>query len=321
MTTLTQTDLKPGDVLLYHGESRIGRMIQKFDGKTVNHAGLYLGHGEVGEALGEGVIKQSLATSIAGDQVFVYRLKAMPADMSPVLAVADTIIAEGHKYAYNAILLLALLATTRKISLSPVLSVLLRGILDKAASFLADISLGKKEPMICSEFVFRCYDEALPTPVDAYTLEIAGRTYPGGTTGLGLATAPTRATPAIHPQSLLAMFAASTPGRLRMTALDGGAGGAAPKPVTDEELDRQIAAYFEEFKTGAATADVSSGEMEALGHSLAGYLAAQSQAAAAGGAVGVLALGAPPILGVCADFVTPGDLMTSPSLMEVGEIK
>ncbi|MEL7640958.1 MAG: hypothetical protein AAGU21_15075 [Solidesulfovibrio sp.] len=320
MAMIETKDLKAGDVLLFRGDSLLGRLIRFFDGKPVNHAGLYLGNGQVGEALGQGVVKTDLAESIKGDHVFAYRLKATPPGMEPVLAVADTVLAEGHRYAYEGILLLALLATTRKITLTPVLSVLLRGILDKAASFLANLTAQGQQPMICSEFVFRSYDEALPAPVDAYTLEILGRAYPGGMTGLGLA-APGAARPAGPPPSRRAMFAAATPGRSRLTALDVAAGAPAPEPVSREELDGLINAFLVETQAGATEAAVSTEEVQALGRSLAGFGAAATKALATGGAVGALGLGAPPILGVCADFVTPGDLMTSPSLWEVGEIK
>ncbi|WP_428566984.1 MAG: hypothetical protein ACP59X_07135 [Solidesulfovibrio sp. DCME] len=320
MATIKAKELKAGDVLLYHGETLLGRLIRFFDGKPVNHAGLYLGDGKVGEALGQGVVKTDLAQSIKGDTVWAYRLKTTPPGLAPVLAVADKVLAEGPRYAYEAILLLALLATTRKINLTPVLSVLLRGILDKAASLLANLRLKGQQPMICSEFVFRCYDEALPAPVDAYTLEIPGRAYPGGLTGLGLA-APGTARPVVHPQSLLAMFAAATPGRSRLSALDVSAEAPAPEPVSDEALDGLIQAFFVETQAGATEAAVAPEEVQALGRSLAGFGTAATQALATEGTVGVLGHGAPPILGVCADFVTPGDLMTSPSLWEVGEIE
>jgi hypothetical protein len=321
MEMISASELKAGDVLLYRGESMIGRLIRFFDGKPVNHAGLYLGNSEVAEALGEGVIKNNLTKSITGDHVWAYRLKVIPPSMAPVLGVANTVLGEGHNYAYGQILLLAVLATTRKVTLTPVLSVLLRGILDKAAGILADLTAKGQKPMICSEFVFRCYDEALPAPQDAYTLEILGRTYPGGMVGLGIGTPPATSMPAVHPQSLFAMFASATPGRMRMTALGDLTAATPPAPVSDAQLDRLIDTYLMGTQAGPTEASVAPEEMEALGRSLNGYVVAKSKAVATGGAMGLMAMGTPPILGICADFVTPGDLMTSPSLREVGEIK
>ena len=49
--TLNTSDLRAGDVLVYQANNLVAKLIRKFDNAEVSHAGLYLGDGQVGEAL------------------------------------------------------------------------------------------------------------------------------------------------------------------------------------------------------------------------------------------------------------------------------
>lgn len=172
MERLVVKDLLPGDILLYHGTGLIARLIRFFDGTEMNHAAVYLGEGRVGEALAQGLVRQTLAKSLRGTAyVAVRRLKAYPETMEPVVDKARSYLALGNRYAYDQLLLLAFLGLTRKLPVNAFLKWLLRKIFDQAASWLT--AQGERQPMICSEFVYRCYDEALPTEGDPYALEIA----------------------------------------------------------------------------------------------------------------------------------------------------
>jgi hypothetical protein len=171
METITTNEVVDGDVILYHGNSLISSLIRLFDGTEVNHAGIYLGHDQVGEAMAKGLTRENIADSIKGSEyVIVQRLKAYPDTMKPVIDKAGYYLEIGNKYAYEQILLLAFLGLARKLPVNAYLKWLLRKILDQAADLLT--SHGDKQPMICSEFVYRCYDEALPGTYDPYSLEI-----------------------------------------------------------------------------------------------------------------------------------------------------
>lgn len=181
---IKQSDLKAGDVLLYHGTSPLSDLIRLFDGSKYSHTSIYDGE-KVMEALDPGIVTRPVATSIA-DSTFVdaYRFISVP-DKEPLGSakcpdkpVRDRIAyyqANPQRYAYEQILLLALLAATRRIpvvSWIPGLSLVLRAILDRAAWVLAKLMGGGKEPMICSELVYRCYAEA--TNDGKYALTIRG---------------------------------------------------------------------------------------------------------------------------------------------------
>jgi hypothetical protein len=173
------SQLQPGDVLLYHGTAMLSRMIRLFDGTEYSHAGIWTGTNVV-EALGSGVVKHGLKPSVAGSEyVHVYRFRdnagnqlgsaGLPAQI--VISGADRFAATGNRYAYEQILLIALLASTRRITAPiPFFGRLIRTMLDSATDVLARIAAAGKEPLICSELVFRCYDEAGA----AYTINIRG---------------------------------------------------------------------------------------------------------------------------------------------------
>lgn len=72
-TTITTTDLKPGDVFLYQGTSLVARLIRLFDGTEYSHASIYDG-AKVAEALSQGITTNTVADSVAGSNfVDVYR--------------------------------------------------------------------------------------------------------------------------------------------------------------------------------------------------------------------------------------------------------
>lgn len=163
MSTLPQ----PADVLLYRGTSIFAKLIIFWDRSHYSHAGLALGrqaNGQpaVGEALvKEGVIARGLDVSIADStEVQARRLAAGLPDPSRVLAVAETYLAQHNRYAIENIFMLVILCLVRKIHVNPVLDALLRKLFDGMARLLVDPLHGGKQPMICSEFVFRCYQEA-----------------------------------------------------------------------------------------------------------------------------------------------------------------
>ncbi len=162
-TPFPAAELRPIDVLLYHGTSLISYAIRVFDGTCFSHASLKVEADQVEEALFQGVVDDPLVTSSQGSTcVLARRLKDTPAGegVANVLRAAHGYL--GNPYAYHEILLLALLCTFRKLKVTPILSRLVEGIFSHAADLLANMIYGKKKPLICSEFVYRSYTKGLP---------------------------------------------------------------------------------------------------------------------------------------------------------------
>lgn len=179
MKTVSAADLKPCDVLLYNRYSVISDAMKLFDGSDYSHSGIY-NDGCVIEAISKGVVKNSLTDSVK-ETVFVdvYRFKDdnggrigdAEYPSQSVIDVMNKYASNGDRYSYESVLLLAVLTSARKLRV-PVVSWMLRNILENALSVLNRITEAGKQPMICSELVFRCFNEALPK--FRYDLSITG---------------------------------------------------------------------------------------------------------------------------------------------------
>jgi hypothetical protein len=177
-------DLRPGDVLLYHRESLLGRVMRAFDGSDVSHAAIFLGD-DVAEAIGEGVLGRPLDVSLgnaAGDYIVVHRFDdGGPARaFDEVVGRARAYLDQHLQYGYSTVAMIAFLSLSRRIPLTGKARLLLRLILDRAAAELMAPTAGAAQRLICSEFVYRCFSEAqVPAAqagAHAFSIAIAGAT-------------------------------------------------------------------------------------------------------------------------------------------------
>lgn len=179
---VTPAELRPADILLYQGTSTICRLLRLFDGTEYSHSTIYDGS-KVLEAIFAGVELRDLSTSVedpvsGATDVDVFRFLSndrkpigdpdYPA--APILARIAYYHAEHDRYAYEQLLLLSVLTTTRKVPIPPGIAIIIRNLLDEAADVLSKILAAGKQPMICSELVYRCYAEA----GDKYAIRIRG---------------------------------------------------------------------------------------------------------------------------------------------------
>ena len=121
-----------------------------------------------------GLQRQPLPTSIAGCQwVADRRLANNPTTMQPVLAKAEDYLSQGERYAYGQIFLLAGICLLRRANLSnPLMRRMAQAAIDKAAAFVRCCQSNGKQPMICSEFVYRTYHEAVPGADNPYDIQV-----------------------------------------------------------------------------------------------------------------------------------------------------
>ena len=325
--TIPAAQLQAADVLLFRGTGWLAKAIRFFDGTDFNHAGLYMGDPSVAEALKPGVVRQSLVESLKGRQrVIARRLINPPPTMTPVTAVAETVLAAGHRYAFEQLLLLALLCLTRKLPMTPWLRPLVRKALDAAAGLLAGILGQGKEPMICSEFVYRCYDQALPEAQDVYALEINRFPREGAPPGVRGRAAARAAAPhgrGVHPDSLLS-WRLSAGARGVAFAPRAARRRKAPAPPDVAEVEKLAERYLNDLqgvRVRGAAPKVSDEDLIASIDAFAvAYLRPRARAgrvpAALGPEVAVRGL-----MDTVPDFVTPGDLLSSGSLYTVGDLE
>jgi hypothetical protein len=341
--TIRVQDLQPGDVLLYHGTGFISQAIQFFDGTEMCHAALYMGKHEVGEAVAQGLVREDISLGMQGEGTWVLanRLKEVPVDMQPVLDKGQWYIDQGNRYAFEQLLLLAFLCTTRKLKVTPIVRRLIRSVLDAATSILTRLADAGRQPMICSEFVYRAYDEALPELDDVYSLRI-NEFVPADAMGAPAGAAGARAIPAlrgqgIHPQSLLALLASnSSEVWIRSTAAPRRRAMREVAPPGVPAVEELVQQYLQEVKAEPATiralgraraADVTVEELRAAVDAFAVSLYKTSQpepvAERAVERMAVLGSRSPAykyLFRTVADFVTPGDLLKTQSLYRLGRL-
>jgi hypothetical protein len=343
MDPIKTGDVMEGDVLLYNGKGLVSKLIRFFDGTEVNHAAIYLGAGKVGEAQAGGLNTSKLEDGIKSNNYLVIRrLTVPPESMQPVIIKAQYYLDIKNRYAFDQLFLLAILGLSRKLKVNGYLKWLLRKLLDQAADFLTEN--GDKQPMICSEFVYRCYNEANPVEHDPFTLNIdplpaavSGRIR--GVRALSGETLNDR----IHRDSLLAWAGEITQGRTRAvsgTLLRSIREGAVSRTLSAEDkkmsampLDDLITSYLDEVRkpsTRSLTAEASlrSPEMLSSIEKFAGALNAVTDKPAAevghrrsaGKVEDQVAANFSNLFTTVADFVTPGDLYKCIDLSNVGQI-
>ncbi|MCF2528874.1 hypothetical protein [Yinghuangia soli] len=154
--------IRPGDIVLSRGTGWISRAICLLDDSPVSHALLAHRHGRLAETVGQGLQTVTFDEAREGHDLILARTLATPADPEPVLAVADVHLERGARYAHQQIVLLAVLCLTRRAALGPGAHGMIRSVLDQAAAALNSMAERGQHPMICSEFVYRCYHEARP---------------------------------------------------------------------------------------------------------------------------------------------------------------
>jgi V8-like Glu-specific endopeptidase len=350
--TIPAASLRASDVLLYRGTSIISRGIQWFDSSEVSHASLYLGNLRTGEALSNGLVTQTLRDSFRDQEwVAARRLMASSTNMQPVLNVANKYLAQRLKYGYSQIVLLAILSLVRKLAPTGWTGWLIVAAVKAAVAALSGFLQRNQDLMICSEFVYRSYDEADPARQDPYTIRINDLPFEamGGWEATGAALRRGRG---IHPESALAGLIRD-PGRVveAMRPRVASAAEAIPSPAAQEQLEARVedllVRYINEVQTGptnerAERTTMSEGELDqelaaAVGQFAVALAAAESiregayrtsrealeaasEAASQESLAGAIPASLQRLLRTAADFVTPGDLYKTQSLVTLGKV-
>jgi len=328
-------DIEPGDVLLFHGHSFVSWAIRKFDGTKVNHTAIALDGALIGEAAGSGLRRSQLDHAIeTNDFTIVRRLPGH--DMAPVVAKANMYLNGPVPYAYQEIVLLAILVVTRKVPMPRLARRLVRSVLDHAAAALnaiVDDDPGVKT-MICSEFVYRCYDEASDATPDPYALDVLNRkaVLAAGPVGNGdegsfldwarsqpqgafEAATPIAAFPGLPAagvgeggtrelDALIRDYALTVdPTDPEILSMEAVAAGPPVEIEVPEPTDEDLLASMTRFSAALEQYQENSGPVAGIGESVA-----------EGALRGLIRVSADP------NFVTPGDLLMTPSLVDLGQL-
>ena len=313
--------IRPGDVLLFHGRGFVSWAIRAFDGTEVNHAAIAIDEDRLAEAVASGLESRPIVDALGSNDFMIVRRLEGP-DLKPVVFKADEYLDRELPYAFQQIVLLAVLALTRRLPAPRLVRRILRSALDHAAAALNAFIDEGRQFMICSEYVFRAFDEASSDVPDPFELAIPGVTFAAraeqpwidwalaqSDDDLAVPVSPTfaRRTPATPDliedelAPLIAQWADETgladtlPERLPTTFA------APPAEPTDEELVASMVGFSDALAAARGGTPVTFG----LGTAIGGT-------AARGALRGLKDIAVEP------NFVTPGDLLKTPSLITLG---
>lgn len=100
MGQITESDLQKADVIVSTTSATVSGVIRAGTGSNVSHARLYIGNGEVIEAVGDGVVKTTLRAAMSADTVtIVYRRRDLDsATADAVVRFAQRQVGKGYDY-------------------------------------------------------------------------------------------------------------------------------------------------------------------------------------------------------------------------------
>jgi len=164
------SELLPGDILVFRAEKEdaVSLAISYLTDSDVSHSGIYLGLNNKGEAFfaDEGALglrPYIMKPNLKGQPVYVRRLKDI-CDIKPVLLKAQSYLHDTIPCDWTSLVLLALILLYKKIPVYKYPEKIITKVLLVAASaideYLSQKNNTEKELMICSQFVFCCFEEA-----------------------------------------------------------------------------------------------------------------------------------------------------------------
>jgi hypothetical protein len=318
-------DLQSGDVLLFSGEegSFISAAIMWLTDAPVSHAAMaYIPSTTLVEESPPAVQTNQAADRFVHRTISVMRRRPPQSDMTPVLEAATGYLNDEEPYANANLYLVGILLIYRKFAPDTALQRVIIKILKKlTASLISHFNERKypgKLPMVCSQFVFQCYEDGGA----GYTLRIQGGV-------LGSALHVTAAVPSLLDQAIDRVAGDATPAFRGAIAAHSGMGMALGEMGSDEELAAELMRVLPKAPVARAEAvQPLADELVVTIHEFAQavQMARTGRQPAAdellkANAQGVASTGMAMLKSEEAVFVSPGDLLLHcPDLIQVGVI-
>lgn len=162
LVEITDTDLKPGDLLFSSSLGVTSLGIRAFSNASVSHVAVYLGDNEVAEATGAGVqivsLKQAMKHS---DKLFALRVPELtPQQAAEIKTFAYKIKDSGYNYR-GIVEFIPFMVTRQMCSLNPFSADFRQQCVSGLAKAqLSDAREGEKTAWFCSEFVTDAFTKA-----------------------------------------------------------------------------------------------------------------------------------------------------------------
>lgn len=173
MMNLDIDQLQPADILLFSGLKKnaeekdwISTAIMFLTNSEVTHAALYRDLGEIIEETPPRVQTYKLNSDkrCQGRKIYVNRFNSQHFIPAPVINAATMYLNESQPYAFNNLYLLGMILLYKKFTPNILTKRVMIKIYKLLASQLIDYMNQHKSPgklpMVCSQFVFQCYEDA-----------------------------------------------------------------------------------------------------------------------------------------------------------------
>jgi hypothetical protein len=161
--------LQTADILLFSGKKdRTSQAIMWLTNSKVTHAALYQDQGEIIEETPPSVKTYKLGSDqrFHGREIYVNRLNSQPFFPTPVIKAATTYLNQETPppYAQNNLYLLGLILLYKKfqpnILIKRVMIKIYKSLATRIIDYINQHKSPGNSPMICSQFVFQCYEDA-----------------------------------------------------------------------------------------------------------------------------------------------------------------
>ena len=180
-TPINRSHLRPGDVLLSSGKGFRSSLIKALAGGFYSHAAVWNGE-KVVDATEDGIVHNKLQDDISAQwYIDAYRWHSPPPGNQvlgggdypyrPVTDEADRIVREETKFAYDELVMAALVVAATRLAPTEVLRKWTRRIMGGLDVWIHKHITGKKKTMMCTGVVCNSFGKAKPRPRYAIKIE------------------------------------------------------------------------------------------------------------------------------------------------------
>ena len=156
---ITEQSLQPGDIVLTadNGINSVGIRLATLS--PVSHAALYIGDGQIAEAVGPGIRLRSVSAALTDEATVVAfrHPKITPANASAIKAFSE--LHTGEKYNFVGIMLQAPFTLERRFCELPLIPSAVRDFCIRGVAAV-QLGLGRNDQFFCSQFVLEAYRSA-----------------------------------------------------------------------------------------------------------------------------------------------------------------
>jgi hypothetical protein len=167
--------VRPGDVLFFRRRGPLGYAMRAVDATVFQHVSLVIDETWMAHSGVTGMRAVRLEGVLGSALDIQVRRSNTVTDLAPVTGIARSYVERGGRFAYSHVVLAGAMQLVRRLSDDGALRIASSGSVRAIAKVASRRAAGRRTPMTCSEFVYRCFAESSIGGGAAYLLNIAER--------------------------------------------------------------------------------------------------------------------------------------------------